>query len=341
MKGFVKISKYAGMREDLVQAGGGNSSYKLNANRMAIKASGYQLSEVTEKDGYSFVDCDKLKASFIGADDLTQITEADGNRILAGALIEGKRPSIETFLHAISETYTLHTHPIVVNAMACRKTWKDELSQLFPDALYVPYATPGIELAKKFFAAYKSYGEDRIPEVIFLQNHGLVVSAESADDVILKTEEVVTAIERYLGCNLTAYHDLTAIWKLFPQKILWKVTDRNVLDVMEKHEGMLPHVFCPDYVVFLGKRALNLPEHYTEKDLIEFVQRYGEPVMVFYRKNLYIAADNVKKAMEIQSILSASAQVMNLDAGIECNLLSEIEQDFLLNWDAEKYRKKL
>ena len=34
MKSFVKISKYAGMREDLVQAGGGNSAFKLQNDRM-------------------------------------------------------------------------------------------------------------------------------------------------------------------------------------------------------------------------------------------------------------------------------------------------------------------
>lgn len=29
MNNFLKMSKYAGMREDLVQAGGGNSAYKI------------------------------------------------------------------------------------------------------------------------------------------------------------------------------------------------------------------------------------------------------------------------------------------------------------------------
>jgi hypothetical protein len=49
----------------------------------------------------------------------------------------------------------------------------------------------------------------------------------------------------------------------------------------------------------------------------------------------------VKKALEIQSVMSFSAQVMSLNAGYECNLLSDEEQNFLLNWDAEKYRKAM
>lgn len=55
MKDFLLISKYADMREDLVQAGGGNSSLELDGERMLIKESGVQLADVTETDGFSVV----------------------------------------------------------------------------------------------------------------------------------------------------------------------------------------------------------------------------------------------------------------------------------------------
>ena len=55
IKELVEISKYAGERLDLVQAGGGNSSVKLDNGQMLIKASGYSLSEVVEGYGYSKV----------------------------------------------------------------------------------------------------------------------------------------------------------------------------------------------------------------------------------------------------------------------------------------------
>ena len=32
---------------------------------------------------------------------------------------------------------------------------------------------------------------------------------------------------------------------------------------------------------------------------------------------------------------------MKLNQGIECELLTEQEENFLLNWDAEKYRKSM
>ena len=39
--------------------------------------------------------------------------------------------------------------------------------------------------------------------------------------------------------------------------------------------------------------------------------------------------------------MSFSAQVMQLNKGYENKLLSEQQQDELLNWDAEKYRKNM
>ena len=125
---------------------------------------------------------------------MDDLTEEYSNQILKDAFIEGKRPSIETFLHSISGRYTLHTHPIVVNAMTCRKNGMEILADLFPDALIVPYAKPGVELAKAYFKEYrkKATKKNQIFDVVFMQNHGLVVSGSTADEVIEKTEYVVS-----------------------------------------------------------------------------------------------------------------------------------------------------
>ena len=103
---------------------------------------------------------------------------------------------------------------------------------------------------------------------------------------------------------------------------------------------MWDHAFCPDCVVFLGKKPLVLHSDFLEEKRI-FESVYGEPVMVVHKDNLYIVADSVKKALEIQSVMSFSAQVMELNDRVECSLLSDQEQNYLLNWDAEKYRKAL
>ena len=82
MEKFIFMSKYAGMREDLVQAGGGNSAYKITDEKMAIKASGYQLAEVTEKSGYAIVNPKIIKNAFLGCENLDEMTDEQSKRIL-------------------------------------------------------------------------------------------------------------------------------------------------------------------------------------------------------------------------------------------------------------------
>lgn len=343
MDGFIKISRYAGMREDLVQAGGGNSSFKMSSDKMVIKASGYQLAEMKKDDGYAIVNPCIIRNAFINNENLELVTEEESKLILKQAYVEGKRPSIETFLHAISGKYTLHTHPIVVNALTCRKGGMDILKGLFPEALFIPYATPGVELAKMFFQTYRMEGNGGtiIFDIVFLQNHGLVVSGDTAEEVIGRTEEVVKRLEQYLSCDYDDYHCLTKIWKCFEDKVVWRVTDAHILNIYNALNGMWQHTFCPDCVVFLGKKLLYLPDNFGERDVEEFCASYGSPVMINYNGYLFIIADSVKKAMEIQSVMSFSAQVMYLNRNEECISLTDEEQNFLLNWDAEKYRKTI
>lgn len=345
MKSFVKMSKYAGMREDLVQAGGGNSAVKLEAGKMVIKASGYQLADVTENEGYAIVDPRVIRDSFLNCEDIDLMTEKGSKDILKKAYIEGKKPSIETFLHSISGKYSLHTHPTVVNVLACRKDGEQILEELFKDSLIVPYATPGVELAKTYFKYYKNYKEihKTEPKVVFLLNHGLLVSAESAEEVIQLTETVTKKIETYLEMDYSSYHYMMDILELYHgEGIIWKVNDYNVIKVYKNLGGLWKHYFCPDCVVFLGKEFYEIKEKKIKKDKFqEFVAHNGEPVIIAYENLLYIHAESVKKALEIQSVLSFSAQVMFLNKQQECNLLSESEKDFLLDWDAEKYRKNI
>lgn len=339
MKNFVEMSKYAGMREDLVQAGGGNSSYKIDRNRMVIKSSGFQLADVSENTGYAIVDSKKIADFFLNNEDINHLTEEDSKKILQESFLEGTRPSIETFLHSVSGRYTLHTHPIVVNALACRKGGMDVLKSLFPESLSVPYATPGVELAKAYFQAYKANGKP--VRTVFLQNHGLLVSGDTAREVIQTTENVVGSIEKELGVNYANYHNGTALYNVIGDGIVWNVTDSNVLKAYKTLEGVWNNAFCPDCVVFLGKQICVAEDNFSNDDLEIFKRTHGIPVVFFYRGFMYIHAESVKKALEIQSVLSFSAQVMELNQGHECNMLSDAEQNFLLNWDAEKYRKNM
>lgn len=343
MNDFARMSRYAGMREDLVQAGGGNSSWKIDDNQMLIKASGYQLADVSDQKGFAVVNFKMIRDAFLSNRNLDDMTDDESKKILSDAFISGSRPSIETFLHSISGRYTLHTHPIVVNALTCRKEWKKDIVKLFPEALLVPYATPGADLAKEYFKAYKARTSDstKVFEYTFLQNHGLVVTADTAELVIDRTEIVIRRIEEYLGCNMDEYHRVTELWKYFPEDIVWEATDHHIFEAAKEMGNFWDVAFCPDCVVFLGKKILSLRDNFDEEDIRNFEKDNGKPSVILWKSHFYLLAESVRKAFDLQSVMSFSAQVMLLNKGQQCSLLSVDEQNHLLNWDAEKYRKAL
>ena len=102
MQGFIQISKYAGMRNDLAQAGGGNTSVKLDDRVMLVKSSGFQLADVSENSGYSKIDYrlieDYFKENLLAdgqsaetAAEQIVLTEDAGNALLTKAQMAGGR----------------------------------------------------------------------------------------------------------------------------------------------------------------------------------------------------------------------------------------------------------
>ena len=52
-------------------------------------------------------------------------------------------------------------------------------------------------------------------------------------------------------------------------------------------------------------------------------------------------AESVKKAQEIENVMSFAAQVQEANLSHGMHFLDEGQQDELLNWDAEKFRRQL
>lgn len=355
MQDFIQISKYAGMRNDLAQAGGGNTSMKADDQVMLVKSSGVQLADVSEENGYAKVDYRLIVEYFqenVKEGDESVFTEEAGKALLARAQIEGGRASIETFLHAVTGKYTLHSHPTLVDILTARAGGMDVLRTLFPEAVFVPYRKPGAALAEAYYKQYRqkqAQGADA--SVIFLANHGLVVSGDSAQRVIEGTEEVLRKIAAYLQISYDAYPNATKLWRAFADipglsdKIVYLAENRFLTpDGAAKavlKEETWNHVFCPDCIVYGAKKPLFLTDDFTRKDVISFIEQNGIPAMVCYQGRFYILAESVKKAQEIENVMSFAAQVQaaNLTFGME--YLSAEQQDELLNWDAEKYRRKL
>lgn len=355
MQDFIKISKYAGMRNDLAQAGGGNTSVKLDGNVMLVKSSGFQLADVDEQTGYSKVDYRKITDYFkeyVEGQEEDVFTEECGKELLLQAQIEGGRASIETFLHAVTGKYTLHSHPTLVNILTARAGGMEVLRNLFPKAVFVPYRKPGAALAETYYKIYREQQKQGADgSVIFLANHGLVVSGDDGDTVIGMTEQVLGKIAGYLGIDDSAYTAATALYQTIQQveglcgNIVYLSENRYLSQEYAggklAEEGLWEHTFCPDCVVYANKKLLWLKKDYGKQDIIQFMEQSGAPALVYYEGHFYILAESVKKAQEIENVMSFAARVQYANIGQKMNILSDAQENELLNWDAEKYRRRM
>ena len=344
IKNLIKLSKYAGMREDIIQAGGGNTSVKINDETMFIKSSGYQLSEMEENVGYSKVNYKKIVDYFKSH---LEIKRSDEKELLENTLIQGKRPSIETFLHSITEKYTLHTHPLLINVFTSRKNGMKELKSMFPNSLIIDYQTPGIFLAKEFFDKFSKLENPQKANIVFLKNHGLIVSGKNMDEVIELHESILETLENKLKVNMQAYRNSTFLFKkledFIENNIVYLCENRRIKNFIENNSIKdVNYCFSPDSLIYCNKKILLLNKN---DDMLKVVKnhnlKYGNFNVVYFENELYIIAPNVKKAKEIESVLSFNLQVLKLNKNDEMDFLTEEEQNFLLNWDSEKYRKNL
>ncbi len=341
IKNLIKISKYAGMREDIVQAGGGNTSVKLDEEIMYIKSSGYQLSEMEENTGYSKVNYIRIINYFRTNSEVNRDNE---NAILEEILIEGKKSSIETFLHSITEKYTLHTHPLLVNVFTSRKEGMEELKNLFPESLLIDYETPGLFLAKNLFETIKK--EKRKINTIFLKNHGLIVSGNNIEEIIELHERILRKLEDKLNINMKKYRNSTYLFEILEEflenNVVYLCENVNIKNIKNSNIDSINYCFSPDSLIYCNKKILRLDkkENILEKVKL-YINNYGKFNVIFFENEFYIVAPNIKKAKEIESVLSFNLQVLELNSNHKMDFLTEAEQDFLLNWDSEKYRKNL
>jgi NAD(P)-dependent dehydrogenase (short-subunit alcohol dehydrogenase family)/rhamnose utilization protein RhaD (predicted bifunctional aldolase and dehydrogenase) len=197
-----ELSRFYGSNKSFVIAGGGNTSYKTE-DKLWVKASGFALSSITE-EGFSVLDRKKL--SRISESEYSDNPFAREHQIkadlAAAAISKDKRQDINALLHhAIDYKFVVHLHPTLVNGVLCSNDVEMYIESLFgADALYIPFTDPGYPLFKEVEAKIKEFNLKKgfDPKVILPQNHGIIVSANTKQEVIGIFDTIISNIEKAL-----------------------------------------------------------------------------------------------------------------------------------------------
>ena len=331
---LVKISAYAGGRVDYTQGGGGNTSVKLDDNLMGIKASGYRLKDITETDGFVPVDYVEIKKYYEGVNPDDGVShEAESVQIAKDAVrsLEGLkplRPSVEVGFHAVLKKYVIHTHSVYANLVCCNSKGEAEAKEIFAGAdfnyIFLPYITPGFTLTLVMNKAVKEQAV--YPEVIFMQNHGLVVTA----DTLERAEKLHTEVNELIRKHYKLQKDeLKSIELVEEEENLFRSETAVVRDYLTKGELSLPVLdqipLYPDQLVYLNN-TLRLS---------------GEKMKIYNGKVYYNTTR--KEAETLEETLAAYLFIVSkLKAlGKDISVMSSDDVKFINNWEVEKFRRSV
>ncbi len=343
LEDYVKLSSTIGARVDYVQGGGGNTSVKLDEQLMAIKASGYKLSDIEVDKAYAVMDLKALQDFYLRhqSSDFEDV-EKEGSALAKAATLsidglKGLRPSVEAGFHAILDRFVAHSHSVYANLACCTTTSAEVLTTTLDKAAYawgiVEYTDPGAKLAFAIKNERERVKELRgfYPQVIFMQNHGLIITSDAVDDCLSIHEDVNKRLAAYFGYSPTAFPEINTV----------QADDGSILSATPYLQERLrsgaydSHFFeetllYPDQQVFLTDVL-----HFSDEPM-DGKANIREDGQIIYRLPQ-------PKAQVIEETLSAVIFIVETITakGLQLSLMGDEARDFIGNWESEKYRQQI
>ncbi len=366
---LIEISQFYGRDSRFVIAGGGNTSYK-NTEKIWVKASGSSLATITE-DGFAVLDRAKLNLmsektySNVAAEREEQVK----NDLADATISKGKRPSVETSMHNVIDfAFVVHMHPTLVNGLMCANNAESDLKKLFgAKALYIDYTDPGFVLFKKVEDAIKAYRAENAeePQIIWLQNHGIFVAANSIEEIKELYTKVLDTLEKAIklpvpteeratcSCTEKVLPGIRMILSAKGLKTL-KVRKNELIKYFydsKENQAKIAKPFTPDAIVYCKSNYIFLNDEEPEAVLAEaakqipaFTAKFGYQPKVILMKGIGLVAvgDN---AAQCDIILDVFEDAMKIAWYAEAfggpHPMTQAQIDFIDNWEVENYRRSV
>ena len=366
---LIAVSRRYGSDKGFVIAGGGNTSYK-NENFIWIKASGAAL-ETIDENGFVCLSREKLKivSAKIYSSDATQ-REAEVKADLTNAIVSeaNNRPSVETSMHEIIDyQFVVHTHPTLVNALMCSTNAASACQELFGDqTLFIPYTDPGYILFKKVETEIAGFTSkfSKAPQIIFLENHGVFVAANTISEI----NELYSTIMEKINQRILEPLPNTE-QKSFESPIIEKISSLNQgfkgFTATGRTSSLIQHfvkdpisflkantAFTPDDIVYCKAYYLFLPACSSDQEQIKsaeklitgFQDNYGylPKVLILEGKGIITVEENLKSVLNVLEVYSNILKISFLSDNFGGpKFMNKAQIEFIDNWEVENYRRKM
>ncbi|MFW5825918.1 MAG: class II aldolase/adducin family protein [bacterium] len=365
---LVELSREYGSDPRWVLAGGGNTSYK-DDSALYVKASGFPLATIGP-EGFARMRRAEL-AKMWQASYPTDTAEREAATLtdLMAARAEGeeKRPSVETLMHELFPyPYVIHTHPAFVNGLTCSQDGEAAARRLFGGRLlWVPAIEPGYVLAVEMRRLARRHAEARgeYPRIVMLQNHGLVITGESADEIRALHREVERTIrrvlvrepdlaevefdkaarDRWLAAIETAWHREVAVEFAANAELARRVESREAFEP-------LAGAFTPDHIVYAGSAPLYLPgtpinaAAGLRSQITSYASEHGSDPRIVAVEGLgaFAVAETQKAAATAMALFADELAIAACAESFGgARQLDEHLVRFIESWEVERYRKKI
>ena len=214
-------------------------------------------------------------------------------------ITKDKRPSVETSMHNVMEyAFVVHLHPTLVNGLMCSQNAKKELINLFGEKLiYIEYTDPGYVLFKKVDEKIREYRLRlaKEPQIIWLQNHGIFVAANTVEEIKSIYDSIFTKLEKAVKnpiptderatCSCTE-EILPALRMMVSTENLktLKVRKNELIKYFydsKKHQQNIAKPFTPDQIVYCKSNYLFFNDEIHEQVIADAKKRIPEFVSKF------------------------------------------------------------
>lgn len=338
LKDLEYISKTVGIPVEFTQGGGGNTSVKLDEQYMAVKASGCMLKQITPTEGYVIIDYQKIKNYYSNINlDMDSDFEKDSaemtrKSVQPASWLKAMRPSVEAGFHSILKKYVIHTHSVYANILSCISNGQELVNSIFSgkayETVWIPYINPGFCLTLKIQEAIRECSQrtGKVPEVFFMENHGLIISTKGCEKSIELHNEVNEAIKKHLGIT-EAFPSARVDEKTMTSKT--RYISEFIKSGKLQQRFFEKTILYPDQYVYLnGNVAFN-----SLDNKLNITTETGE---IVYKTN-------IAEARAMEETLLAWAYVVNETGkrSLSLKTMTEKDIDFIRNWESEAYRKSL